>query len=174
MSKEQDRVFFRNFSLVVGAIAVMMVVFFTAAQFVGTDDEAEAKLRASKVAEVTAPVGQVTAVGEEMPSEAKAPETAEVAAEKTTGETGGNTGETVFKGLCVNCHGVAALATMVPQAGDKAAWGPRIEQGIDTLHSHALNGFTGNMGMMPAKGGNPALTDEEVKAAVDYIVSLAK
>ena len=166
MSKEQDQVFFRNFSLVVGGIAAMMVVFFIAAQFVGTDDEAEAKLRASKVAEVTAPVGQVTAMGEEMASEADA-----VVAETTTGETSGNVGETVFNGLCVNCHGMAAMAAMIPQAGDKAAWGPRIEQGIETLYDHAINGFTGNMGMMPARGSNPALTDEEVKAAVDYMVS---
>ena len=80
-------------------------------------------------------------------------------------------GESVYNGLCVNCHGIAALAAMIPQAGDAAAWGPRIKKGTDVLYANAINGYTGELGMMPAKGGNPALSDEEVKAAVDYIIN---
>ena len=60
-----------------------------------------------------------------------------------------------------------------PMLGDAADWGPRIAQGKDTLYKHALEGFTGAKGMMPAKGGNAALTDEEVKSVVDYMVSKA-
>ena len=56
-----------------------------------------------------------------------------------------------------------------PQAGDKADWGPRIAQGKDTLYKHAIDGFTGAKGMMPAKGGASNLSDAEVKAAVDYM-----
>ena len=63
---------------------------------------------------------------------------------------------------------------MIPQTGDTAAWGPRIDKGIDILYGNAINGYTGELGMMPAKGGNPALSDEEVKAAVDYIVGQVK
>ena len=55
--------------------------------------------------------------------------------------------------------------------GNKDDWGPRIAQGKDTLYKHALEGFTGQKGMMPARGGNAALTDDEVKAAVDFMVS---
>ena len=166
MSKEQDQIFFRNFSLVVGAIAVMMVVFFVMAHIVNPSDETSTQQRAEQVAAVTEPVGQVAVAGEE---EAAAEE---MPADTSTEASGGSAdGETVFNGLCVNCHGVAALASMIPQAGDAAAWGPRIEKGIETLYKHALHGFTGDMGMMPAKGGNPALSDDEVKAAVDYIVS---
>ncbi len=167
MSKEQDRIFFRNFSLALGVIAVMMVVFFTIAQFAGSDDEAEANMRAAKVAEITEPVGQVTAVGKE--TDETVEETIAVA--PAGDEASGDIGETVYKGLCVNCHGIAAMAAMIPQTGDAAAWGPRVEQGIETLYDHAINGFTGKMGMMPAKGSNPALSDDEVKAAVDYMVS---
>ena len=72
------------------------------------------------------------------------------------------------------CHGIAALAAMIPQTGDTAAWGARIDKGIDILYGNAINGYTGELGMMPAKGGNPALSDEEVKAAVDYIINQVK
>ena len=46
----------------------------------------------------------------------------------------------------------------------------RIAQGADTLHKHAIEGFQGNAGIMPAKGGNPALTDEQVIATVQWMV----
>ena len=63
----------------------------------------------------------------------------------------------------------------IPQLGDTAAWAPRIEQGNDTLYQHAIAGYTGASGMpMPAKGGNPSLSDDAVKAAVDYIVTNSK
>ena len=165
MSKEQDKIFFRNFSLALGVIAVMMVIFFVVAQFAASDDEAEAKMRAVKVAEITKPVGQVTAVGEEV----------EMAAEEMTasteGEASGDVGKTVYEGLCVNCHGIPAMASMIPQTGDAAAWAARVEKGKDTLYDHAINGFVGEMGMMPARGSNPKLSDDEVKAAVDYMVA---
>ncbi len=165
MSKEQDQVFFRNFSLVVGAIAVMMVVFFIVAQFAGNDDEADAKMRAAQVAELTKPVGKVTAVGDEVVEEAPP------ATPPAGDASGGHPGQAVYDGLCVNCHGIPAMAAMIPQTGDAAAWETRIEKGIDTLYENAINGFTGDMGMMPGKGGNPNLSDDEVKAAVDYMVS---
>lgn len=164
MSEEQDKIFFRNFSLALGVIAAMMVVFLIVAQFAGSDDEAEAEMRAEKVAKITEPVGQVTAVGDEVVEE-------EPAAVATTADTDSHPGKAVYDGLCANCHGIPAMAAMMPQTGDVAAWGPRIEKGIDTLYDHAINGFVGDMGMMPGKGGNLSLSDDEVKSAVDYMVS---
>ena len=81
-------------------------------------------------------------------------------------------GEGVYKNACVACHGAGIAGA--PKAGDKAAWSSRVAQGKPTLYDHALRGYQGKAGVMPAKGGNAALADADVKAAVDYMVSLAK
>jgi len=81
-------------------------------------------------------------------------------------------GKKVFEGGCIACHGAGIAGA--PKFGDKAAWAPRIAQGASTLYTHAIGGFTGKGGMMPPKGGNAALSDGDVKAAVDYMVSAAK
>ena len=62
-----------------------------------------------------------------------------------------------------------------PKLGDKSAWKPRIAQGIDTLIKHAENGYTGPDGNhMPARGGNPSLSDEQIAATVKWMVSQSK
>lgn len=76
-------------------------------------------------------------------------------------------GKSVYGKTCAMCH--AAGVAGAPKPGDKADWGPRIAQGKDTLYKHALEGFTGNKGMMPARGGAATLGDDEVKAAVDFM-----
>jgi cytochrome c5 len=81
-------------------------------------------------------------------------------------------GEDVYKKTCSVCH-VAGVAG-APKLGDKADWRPRIAQGTAVLYGHAIKGFTGAKGMMPPKGGNFALSDEDVKAAVDYMAAQAK
>lgn len=76
-------------------------------------------------------------------------------------------GKSVYGKTCAMCH--AAGVAGAPKPGDKADWGPRIAQGKDTLYKHALEGFTGSKGMMPARGGAATLGDDEVKAAVDFM-----
>jgi cytochrome c5 len=165
MSQEQDKIFFRNFTLSLVFIAAMMIVFYVVAQFAGTDEAADAKMRSASVAEATAPVGQVTAVGEETE------EMAEEAVADAGGEASGDVGKKVHDQVCLMCHGVPTMAEMIPQTGDAAAWEARVAKGKDTLYDHAINGFTGELGMMPPRGMGANLTDEEVKAAVDYMVS---
>jgi cytochrome c5 len=80
-------------------------------------------------------------------------------------------GKKLYDTVCMACH--AAGVAGAPKFGDKAAWAPRIKQGQATLYDHAVKGFQGKAGMMPAKGGSAA-TDEEVKAAVDYMAAAAK
>lgn len=81
-------------------------------------------------------------------------------------------GSGVFNKVCSLCH--AAGVGGAPKVGDKADWGPRIAQGKDVLYKHAIEGFTGQKGMMPPRGAGSSLTDDEVKAAVDYMVSKAE
>ncbi|HZW22808.1 c-type cytochrome [Noviherbaspirillum sp.] len=80
-------------------------------------------------------------------------------------------GKKVYDTACVACHGAGVAGA--PKVGDKAAWTDRIKQGNDTLYTHAIKGFQGKAGMMPPKGGSNA-SDDEVKAAVDYMVSASK
>lgn len=77
-------------------------------------------------------------------------------------------GKSTYDKTCSVCH--ATGVANAPKFGDKAAWKDRIAKGMDTLHKHALTGFNA----MPPKGGNMALSDADVKAAVDYMVSNAK
>ncbi|MDB5860504.1 MAG: putative Cytochrome c, partial [Ramlibacter sp.] len=79
----------------------------------------------------------------------------------------GGSGEALYKQTCQVCH--AAGVANAPKFGDKAAWAPRIAQGLPALYNTALKG----KGAMPPKGGSPA-PDADVKAAVDYMVGAAK
>ncbi len=81
-------------------------------------------------------------------------------------------GESVYKKTCALCH--AAGVAGAPKPGDKAEWAARIAQGDETLYKHAIEGFTGEKGMMPPRGGGSSLSDDEVKAAVDYMVAKSK
>ncbi|WP_020396960.1 c-type cytochrome [Thiolinea disciformis] len=83
-------------------------------------------------------------------------------------QAAGGNGEKTYRSACFACHD-AGVAN-APKLGDKAAWGPRIANGMDTLYTHSLTGFNA----MPAKGGNAALSDDDVKAAVDFMVSQGK
>lgn len=74
-------------------------------------------------------------------------------------------GQAVYDANCAACHKM-----MKPKTGDKAAWAPLISQGVDALTAATIKG----KGMMPPKGGKPALTDAEVRAAVQYMVDKSK
>ncbi|WP_106476860.1 c-type cytochrome [Phytohalomonas tamaricis] len=72
-------------------------------------------------------------------------------------------GEAVYSDSCAKCHSDGGA----PQRGDEDAWRGRLDKGMPMLYTHAIEGYED----MPAKGGNPALSDAEVKAAVDYLVA---
>jgi cytochrome c5 len=168
MSEVSDHDFVKRFSTLLGALVALTFVLFVLAQIVSAQVPKEATKKAkaadNAVAERIRPVGQLMLAG------------------SGTGEKVMNTlvpsanaaasGEQTFKATCSVCHltGVAGA----PKFGDKAAWKDRIAQGKDTLYQHALKGFQGKVGFMPAKGGNAALPDADVEAAVDYMVGAAK
>ena len=163
MSREQDQVFFKNFTIVLIILAVLMATFMILGVIFGGVTESPEKVVA-EVMKNTEPMAQIRMEGDEP----GAPVVEESTTVATTGRE--DAGKSTYDGLCVACHGSGIPG--IPQLGDADAWAPLIEQGNDTLYDHAITGYTGTSGMlMPAKGGNPALSDDDVKAAVDYIVA---
>ncbi len=75
-------------------------------------------------------------------------------------------GEVVYQEVCAACHNMGVAGA--PKSGDKILWAPRIAKGNTTLYANAINGI----GIMPAKGGAMNLSDDEIKAAVDYMIKL--
>jgi cytochrome c5 len=113
-------------------------------------------LMAKPAAEDAAPAtAQVADVKENI-----APVAAVEVAAADTGAATAKSGEEVVKGGCAMCHAAGLMSA--PIIGDKAQWETRIAQGYETLVKNAINGIR----TMPAKGGNPALSDGEVAAAV--------
>ena len=113
----------------------------------GTDDDIRERLQ---------PFGNLCRAGDDCGS---------VAAVANTGPL---SGEEVYNQFCFACH--ATGASDAPLFADPEAWAPRIAKGMDTLVSSTING----LGMMPAKGTCMNCSDEEIAAAVDYIVETAQ
>lgn len=94
------------------------------------------------------------------------------AAPQSTASAENMVGKSVYDKVCALCH--AAGVSGAPKPGDKADWAPRIAQGDGLLYKHALEGFTGAKGLMPARGTGANLSDDEVKAAVRYMVDASR
>jgi len=92
----------------------------------------------------------------------------EAAAASETASSGPRSGSEVYDAVCMACHTTGAAGA--PVIGDAGAWAPRVDQGMETLISHAINGFNA----MPAKGGCANCPDEEIQAAVEHIVAESK
>jgi len=99
--------------------------------------------------------------------EPAAPKAAKPAAGQQQAAAAGG-GKAVFDKVCTVCH-TAGVAN-APKPGDKVAWAPRIKTGMDSLMQSVIKG----KGAMPPKAGNPALTDAEIRAAIEYMVSQSK
>jgi cytochrome c5 len=169
---KQDSKFFNIFSLVLGILVVITVVLFALARSVGNNTQKTHLLSDPKyVAAVETRVasGRVAVAGQDNAALAIAPAAgvAPVAAAALPVD-----GPAVYETVCGACHinGIAGA----PRSDDKAAWAPRIAQGSATLYKHAIEGYQGKGGYMPPKGGRTDLTDDLVKAAVDYMVAKAQ
>lgn len=129
-------------------LAIGMIVFYVVGiQGAQVDAEAAAMSDAAVRARIQ-PVGQSVAIDPNAPKVDR-------------------TGEQVYNEVCTSCHGSGALGS--PKYQDAAAWGKRNAQGYDTLLTHALKGFNS----MPARGGDPDLTDLEVARGVVYMANAA-
>ena len=128
------------------------ILFSIASLFAFTATAAVTAKQEAEILERISPVGKVSVA------------TAAAAAPAGAAPAAAADGGTVYQSACFACHGTGAAGA--PKYGDKAAWAPRISQGMDTLNDHAINGFKG----MPPKGGQAALSDDAVKAAVKHMV----
>ena len=165
MSEEQmnDSTFSRLFIIMIIAMTILTVILVVIAQFAANDvnDKLDARSdieNTQSLAKRISPVGSFSADSSEaIESKPAAPVIL--------------TGEEAYQS-CAACH--ASGVAGAPIIGDNAVWADRISKGVETLYNNAINGFQGNAGYMPAKGGNTALPDESVKAAVDYMIEAAQ
>ncbi len=119
------------------------------------------------LAERIAPVGQVCIEGK--PCAAATAAAAAVAAPAASASTATRTPEQLVQQVCSGCHGSGVMGA--PKIGDKADWAPRIAKGMDTLLNHALNGFNNKM---PPRGTCTTCTDDEIKAAIQYMTDKSR
>jgi len=165
---KHDRHFYDTFLLVLGILVAFAFGMYWLANGIaeanpgasGHDVTAEEQL----VDQRLAPVADVQISGD-----AKSQMAAPAAAAPSGGGGGApKSGKEIWEGTCAACHRVGLLGA--PKLGDKAAWAPRIAKGLDTLKDHALHGFNS----MPAHGGNPSLSDDDVVKALEYMVGQSK
>jgi cytochrome c5 len=169
-----DAVFMKKFSMLIGLLAAITIVlaFFGHWLMVRNTAPHDAANAARAKANLQ-PIGAVYAGATGAAAQAAAAQAAAAAASAGGGAYGGTTdGKTIFDNLCTGCHtsGAGGAPTLT-----KAHWDARIAQGTATLYKHAIDGYHGPDGnFMPAKGGNPALTDKQVEATVDWMLTQIK
>ncbi|SUZ26509.1 cytochrome C5 [Xanthomonas arboricola pv. juglandis] len=171
--RNYDLEFLKKFSMVIGLLVVITLGLIALAAYLQRAIPDEVSPTAAKrVQQRIAPAGAVYAgtTGASAQAAAQAAALAKAASQSAYG--GSTDGKTIFDNLCTACHttGVGKAPTL-----DHAHWDARIAQGKDTLYKHAIEGYTGpDGGIMPPKGGNPALTEEQVRATVDWMLSNLK
>lgn len=169
-----DRTFVRHFAMMIAALAVITLLLLGLGALIYAHEPTEqdtAKVRAA--AQRIEPVGAVYAGSTGRAAMLGAQAAAAKAAASQVAYGGTTDGKTVYGQLCHSCHD--AGVTGAPKLGNKAEWAPRIAEGIATLVKHAEDGYTGPDGNhMPARGGNPALTDAQIEATVKWMVSQVK
>lgn len=171
---KSDKSFLQQFSLLTTGLSVLTVLLMFLAYWIysGIPKEADPTQVQAKNERIAA-VGGVYAGDTGRAAMQAAQEAAAKAAASQVAYGGSTDGKTIYDNLCHSCHtaGVAGA----PKLGDKAAWSARIAEGIPTLIKHAIEGYKGPDGnMMPAKGGNPSLNEEQVTNTVKWMVSQVK
>ena len=171
-----DQNFFNLFMVVIGVmVGIAVILIITARTVAGNNQLAwvrEDPAYAAAVDERIAPVGRVSIAGEEPVAAAGAGADAAPVDEALAEVAKVVDGEQVYNTACMACHGTGVAGA--PKVGDAGAWKARIAQGPDVLHKHAIEGFQGAAGMMPPKGGQVALPDAEVIAAVDFMAAKSR
>ena len=171
--RNYDLDFLKKFSMVIAFLGVVTLGLILFSSHLNGLIPAEITPQAAqRTQDRIAPIGAVYAGATGAAAQAAASAAATAAAASQVAYGGTLDGGTIFGNLCTGCHtsGAGNAPTL-----DKSHWAARLPQGVDTLHTHAIEGYTGpDGGVMPAKGGNPALSDAQVKAAVDWMLDNIK
>ena len=170
--RNYDLVFLKHFSMVIAFLATVTLGLILFAHHLNGIIPAEVSPVAVKQTEARiAPTGAVYAGSTGAAQQGAAVAAAAAAAASQVAYGGTKDGSVIFNNLCTGCHtsGAGGAPTL-----DRAHWAARIAQGKDTLYKHAIEGFSSNGAVMPPKGGNPALTDDQVKATVDWMLGQIK
>lgn len=171
--RNYDLDFLKKFSMVIAFLAIVTVGLILFAGHLNSLIPAEVTPQAVQQTEARIePVGAVYAGSTGAAAQAAATAAAAAAAASQVAYGGTMDGGEIFGNLCTGCHttGAGGAPTL-----DKAHWTARIAEGKDALYTHAIEGYTGpDGGVMPPKGGNPALTDAQVKATVDWMLDNIK
>lgn len=171
--RNYDLEFLKRFSMVIGFLMLVTVVLIFVAAFLHRRLPPEVPPSALKRTEARiAPAGAVYAGATGAAAQAAAQAAALAAAASQVAYGGTTDGKTIYDQLCTACHtsGVG-MAPMLTAAG----FGARLAKGKETLYQHAIEGFTGpDGGIMPPKGGNPALSEAQIQATVDWMLEQSK
>ena len=161
MNHKEDRAFMRQFSGVIAAFVVLTIVLIFVARGMQPETEAEESNKTVLAKERIAPVGAVRSgeAGAAALAEAQAAAAAAAPAEEVVVD-----GPTVYGGLCNACHDAGVSGAPIKSSEQMAA--RLAEKGLETLIQNAINGLN----VMPPRGGNPALTDEQIAAAVEFMI----
>ncbi|MBV6418519.1 MAG: hypothetical protein CMLOHMNK_03393 [Steroidobacteraceae bacterium] len=167
MSK-QDSHFINVFGIVLGVLVTVAIVLFGVARAVGNSTQRQEVQQEdlyvkAVAARIAPPVREAVAGADNSALAIAAPAASAAPALPMPAD-----GAALYDAACHTCHGPGIAGA--PKFGDKAAWAPRIAQGTATLYKHAIEGFTGQHGVMPAKGGRMDVSDDLVKQGVDYMV----
>ena len=173
MNNDQDAIFIRNFTLVLIFLVLVGIVAYILAKLV-YNDFLKTQHRDDVVAERLAPVGQANigegfVMGESDAASSSAATMTDTTTPSAPAAAEADTGKVAYGKICFACHDAGIGGA--PKIGDPDAWAGRLDKGTEMLVSNAMTGFQGETGLMPAKGGLPSLSDDDVRAAVDYMLA---
>jgi cytochrome c5 len=170
---KQDTHFVNTFSMVIGLLVVIALCLIALARTVAAHtqetDVVEQRDFATSVASRIEPLSQEAVAGHDNTDMAIKPDSPAGAGVVLPIPKDGTA---VYEQVCSACHGLGIAGA--PKAGDAALWGPRIAKGKTVLYDHAVHGFTGQTGTMPAKGNRLDIPDALVEEGVDHMISMVK